>query len=1385
MKKSTKLGSFFFASHLSLAIRRTIPATIGATIRATIRTATFAAILVTALANIFTAAPALRAQQTLGGITGAITDGSGASVADTEVTLVNDQTKLTRTQTANASGIYDFVNLPIGTYTLTFTHAGFDTQKIPSITVQADRTATLNVTLKIGQVGTTVEVQANPLLNAVDTTNGYILEKDQILTVPLPTGSFTGLAILSPGVNAELPSGTGSNAGLGNQPIWANGQRDTSNSFLLNGVDASNLFNGKSTSSVASARVVNNTGVSGAASSSAAVIQSTASPYLAIGQALPTPAPESIQELRVNTSMYDAQQGSTSGAHIDMSTASGSNSLHGSGYAHRGTNAFNADPFFFNADPNIPQSLKNPELHRYDAGGTLGGAIIKDKLFGFVSFQHIHSSDQEIGISRATVPAGLTASVDRTNPAALAAIVNNNLDGSTCTNSTAQQIPCNFPAATLTNPVVGNAPGDISPVAYALLNYKLPNGQYLIPSADGLTPTVNFPENAIIPGTSLFTANQAVTDLDWNATAKDTVAFKYYYQHDPTAAPYAYSSVAGFTQHLDAGSQVASITNTQTLKPNLSVTETFGFIREKVYSTISQPFSPSQLGINTLGSNIFPGISIVDNFGNAAAYNVGCPGSVTNNPGCANPTPVANAALTIGEGAAAQGAFTGVFQNRFMPSANAIWTLGKHTITFGGSYAYTQLNTRDDRTDQGIIGTADFSQFLQGLVTPYTVDGYVTTSYLQGNANRYLRAGSTGAYVQDKYQLRSNLSVTLGLRYDWNGGFTEKYGRIYNFDPSQYQFNDNTGTVTSTGFVVAGQNGASNTTLTGRQWGFAPRLGVAWSPEMFHNKVVVRAGTGIYYDRGELFTYLSPGFAAGVIPGGPFGFNQTPPYVNSQVCTDIGTYYQNYIPTCNTATAATSGGAGGSLASPWGSALQPPPTGKAADIINYLPSASAIEGGAQLFSFGVYNRTNKLPYTINNTLDIQWQPRSDLSIQIGYVGNLGRHLVIPVPFNQSQLASPSHPLNTTGCAASGCPFAQIYSYGYQILDPNTFGGIPLPNNPLTNAPAGNYLNTFEGGNIDLRVPYIGYSAESESYSAAGISSYNALQTHVEKRMSHGLAIGFSYTYSHALDEQSALGLFYNGNNPLDLKSGYGSSDFDRTHVFNFNYVYQLPKFTADSSLEGKFTNGWAIEGLAIFQSGQPFSVIDYSGAVGSVFYGVSDGITNPIVPLASNCTPGSAVTGNNGATPGLPALNASCFTLPLLAPGALNGAIPTNDPYETGFTTGQRNIFRQSWQKRMDVSIVKLTQLNDRFQVRYSFDVFNVFNTPSFDVPIDDVTQNQYYNGFPVAPQPGTPQPPVLPSGCGTANETSGFYNCPFGLGNVNKTIGSARQIQMSLSLTF
>jgi Carboxypeptidase regulatory-like domain len=1290
-------------------------------------------------------APCARAQQTLGGITGTVTDKTGGVLPETNVMIVGDQTKLTRVQKTNTNGGYDFVNLPIGTYTITFTHEGFQTQKVPSITVQADRTATVNATLPVGQVSSVVEVQADPLMNAVDTTNGYILEKEQIDAVPLPTGSFTGLAILSPGVSAELAGGTGTNSGLGNQPIWANGQRDTSNSFLLNGVDASNLFNGKSTSQVASARIVNNTGVANAASTSAAPIQSTASVYLAIGQALPTPAPETVQELRVNTSMYDAQQGSTSGAHIDMSTASGTNTIHGSGYLHRGTDWLNAAPFFNKQDANIPGNDKVPQLHRYTAGGTLGGALIKDKLFGFVSYQHLHDSDQEIGLSRMLVPHGLSS--DRSGPA-LAAISNQ------------------YWGTTLT----GN--GDLNPIAEALFQYKMPNGQYLIPSDDGQTATPIFPENAISPGTAYFTSDQAVADLDWNKSTKDTVSAKYYYQHDPSLAPYAYSNVAGFAQRLDAGSQVASLTNTQTLRPNLSVTEVLGILREKVYSTIAQPFSPqwfaTQTGttpINTFGSSFFPGITIVDPLGLFSSANTG---------GIANLQ-----FLTIGQGSASQGAFTGVFQNRIMPSANAIWTHGRHTITFGGSYAYTQLNTRDERTNQGIISTADFSQFIQGLVN--VNDDFTTTKYLQGNANRYFRAGQAGAYIQDKFQFRSNLSLTAGLRFDWDGGLTEKYGRIFNFDPSRYSYDDATDTIDPTGqglngFIIAGNNklfptkGVSNTTLTGRQWGLAPRLGVAWSPKRFNDKVVVRAGTGLYYDRGELYSYLSPGFAEGVINGGPFGVNQTPPYVNAQSCQNdpsaVITYYLNYIPTCPSSNY--------SLASPWGPALGPAPSGNPADITKYLPNEAAIAGGAQLFSFAVYNRANKLPYTINDTLDIQWQPRNDLAIDIGYVGNFGRHEVIPIPFNQPGVASPSNILHPNS------KFPQQYTYGYTVVD-STFTPIQLPN------AQGPMLANFEGGNVDLRVPYIGYSAESESYKAAGVSAYNALQTHVEKRMSHGLQVGFSYTYSHALDEQSGMGLFFNGNNPLNLRSAYGSSDFDRTHVFIFSYRYELPKFFRASSVVGRIGNGWSVNGSTVVQSGQPYSIIDYTGAVGSIFYSVYDGINNPIVPLAPGCTAKNALTGASGAYANsdpsnlsLYALKQSCFTLPLLKAGPngdLGGAIPTGDDFETNFTTGQRNIFRQAWQKRADISFVKVTQLKERITLKYSLDIFNLTNTSSFDIPIDDVSQNAAYNQFPVA---GTTP---LPTACDNTNK--GFYNCPSGLGAVNKTIGSPRQVQMSLRLDF
>ena len=329
------------------------------------------------LASLLTVSLALashvRAQQTLGGITGTVTDDSGAVVPGATVTIVGDQTKLTRTLDTNETGAYLFVNLPIGNYTITFTHSGFQTLNIPSIQVQANRTVTVNATLKIGEVSQTITVEETPLLNAVDTTNGYVLDKQQLESIPLPTGSFTGVAILSPGVNAELSSGTGANcrigqsADLGQRPARHQQHFPAEWRRREQSVQRQEHEPGRFR-----ARCEQHRRWRSPAARPPKPFRARASPYLAIGQALPTPAPETIQEFRVNTSMYDAQQGSTSGAHIDMSTASGTNDIHGSVYVHRGTNWLNAAPYFLQRRTRIFRTTKSSgiaPLHcRRDSG---------------------------------------------------------------------------------------------------------------------------------------------------------------------------------------------------------------------------------------------------------------------------------------------------------------------------------------------------------------------------------------------------------------------------------------------------------------------------------------------------------------------------------------------------------------------------------------------------------------------------------------------------------------------------------------------------------------------------------------------------------------------------------------------------------------------------------------------------------------------------------------------------------------------------------------------------------------------------------------------------------------------------------------------------------
>src|SRR5713226_5651488 len=501
-----------------------------------------------------------RAQQTLGSINGTVTDSSGGVISGASVRARNIGTNLEQTARSKSDGSFSIVDLPIGTYEVSFSKDGFKTEVHSQIIVQGGTTATVNGALQLGEISTSITVSGTPLLNQTDTTNGYTLGTDLIESTPLGTGSFTQLALLSPGVNADFLTGSGSNAGLGNQNIFANGQRDTSNSFIVNGVQANNIFNGKSSSGVADNRAVLNTGEVSLSNTPGGEVQTATSVYSAIGQALPSPPPETVEEIRVNTSMYDASEGAYSGAHVTLQTRSGTNELHGQAYEYHQTSAWNASPFFFNQDPTLRQLGKTvPELKRNTFGVTLGGPIHKDKLFFFASYQGQRVSDEDSSISEVNTLPGLKDDINqRQDPVQLAALAN-----------TASQ------CGTAVNPDPCITPAQISPVTLNILKLKLPNGQFFIPSetissntAAGLAQQVKLGYNALIFGPkTTFKAEQVNGNIDYNWSTKDRLAGKYYFQNDPTFAPFAVSQVGNFPQQLSAGSHAFSLENTTMVSP--------------------------------------------------------------------------------------------------------------------------------------------------------------------------------------------------------------------------------------------------------------------------------------------------------------------------------------------------------------------------------------------------------------------------------------------------------------------------------------------------------------------------------------------------------------------------------------------------------------------------------------------------------------------------------------------------------------------------------------------------------------------------------------------------------------------------------------------------
>ncbi|MGH9764771.1 MAG: hypothetical protein ACREDR_25270, partial [Blastocatellia bacterium] len=582
----------------------------------------------------------------------------------------------------------------------------------------------------------------------------------------------------------------------------------------------------------------------------------------AIGESIPSPPPETLEEVRVNTSMYDSQQGANSGAHIELITKSGTNGFHGQVYEHFQNSALNAAPFFFNASTVIPQSQKVPALHRNSFGGDIGGPIIKDKLFFFVSYQRTQATDALKGTSTFTVPLALTN--DRS-------------------------------AATIASEF-GLTVSQVNPAALALLNAKLPNGQLYIPSPSitNAAAAKAFGGDAILQQAATFNANQGNGNLDYVFNSMDRIAMKYYYQGNPATSPFAISTLGGQPQSLLAGAQTASLSNTTVLSPSVVWEQKVGIIRETAFANTANPFTPDQFGINLFGANQFPGFSI-----STADSAVG---------------------RGLSFGPTSNFANAGMFQNQLSLGSTVTWVKGRHNLSFGGNFDFGQINILNLQNETAGINFTTFTNFLKGIVRP-------NSQFFDGSSNRYYRYNQAGAYAQDKWKITSNLTLSLGVRFDYDGPLSEKYGNLTNFNPAAYKYNLSTDTIVNDGLVIAGNNkqfgtpGTSNSTLNSFQGAVAPRFGLAWSPSFVKN-LVVRGGFGVYYDRGEFFTEFSPSAGSGF--NGPFGVTLEPPFV-----------------------AVLNPPSGATLSNPFGTTAPASNNGNPNQFNKFLPNMAGLEHGAR------------------------------------------------------------------------------------------------------------------------------------------------------------------------------------------------------------------------------------------------------------------------------------------------------------------------------------------------------------------------------------------------------------------------------------------------------
>jgi hypothetical protein len=906
---------------------------------------------------------------------------------------------------------------------------------------------------------------------------------------------------------------------------------------------------------------------------------------------------DSIAEFRILTSNFDAEYGGYTGGHVNVVTKSGTNQFHGDIFEFLRNTDLDARDYF---------SPTRGTFDQNQFGGTLGGPIQKDKLFFFADYQGTRLTE---GVATGLIP--VPSMQDHSgNLSDLASSLTGTVTGQSWANQLSKEL--GYPVSP-GEPYY--TPGCVSSSQCVLPNAVIPMSAWSAPARNLLQYIPQRNVGANIFSTSA--SNETLRDdkgsyrLDYNSHWGLITAYYFlddYTLNNPYPVAQSGASVPGFNALYLGRSQLFGLGDTKTFGSNAVNEFHFSYMRDN--NDLGKPVGG--LGVSLASQGFVTG--------------EGTPGIVPLDPQREGVENIIFNSYSIGTNANE----LKQVNNTFQWIDNFSEVVGRHTIKFGAEFHYDQINTNPVAQFNGsflFTGSetgSDFADFLLGIPSQYN------QSQLQPfyGRNKYL-----GLYGQDTWRVRSNLTLNYGLRWDRIEPWYEVNNGISTFEPGKQSV---VFPGAPAGILYPGDPGVSRTLAPPGNLDFAPRVGLAYSPDVAKDSLLgkifggpgdtsIRAGFGIYY---EAIEALSIGILAANAPFGITYSSPAPPlFATPFITASSGQYQGQPFPATLVTGRASSANPDSNIN--W-SQYEP---------ISGIPA---------------YATTNRIPYVEEYMLSLERQLGPKTVLSVSYVGNQGHRLLVMIeanPGNPALCLSLSQPSQVAPGSPTCGPFEE--------------------NNVFTTA-SGQVINGTRGP--------LGPQFGSNTYQATiGQSNYNSLQVSL-RHTSGRLELSAGYTYGKSLDDSSNLG---EEVNPVNPSLSYGLSSFDIRHNFVVSYIYKLP-FDTLFHAANQWTQGWELSGITHFSTGFPVTLFSYgdNSLLGAEPNGINNyGIDEPDYT-------GGPLNLNHNPQNGLPYFNSSQFTMNALGtPGNVPRRFfsgPGSDNYDMALMKNIRLRESRSLQIRIE-----------------------------------------------------------------------------------------------------